>query len=78
MTYNTRTLGNTRRAGFYVQDLISLLDNVKLLAGLRWSYQETPSDVYNYRTPVTDASKKPVPDAAGNPLLVTTVAENRR
>ncbi len=48
LRYNTRTLGNTRRAGFYAQDLISLLDHVKLLAGVRWSYQETPSDVYTY------------------------------
>ncbi|WP_310395491.1 TonB-dependent receptor [Hymenobacter sp.] len=78
LTYNTRTLGNTRRAGFYAQDLISLLDKVKLLAGVRWSYQETPSDVYNYRTPVSDANKKPVLDAAGNPLLLTTVRETRR
>ena len=60
--YATRTLGHTRRAGFYAQDLISLLPRVKLLAGLRWSYQETPSDVYTY-------------PATGGPA---TVAENRR
>ena len=78
LRYNTRTLGNTRRAGFYAQDLISLLDNVKLLAGVRWSYQETPSDVYNYRTPVVDANNKAVLDAAGQPLLTTSVRENRR
>ncbi|MBF9236568.1 TonB-dependent siderophore receptor [Hymenobacter sp. BT683] len=78
LKYNTRTLGNTRRAGFYAQDLISLLDNVKLLAGLRWSYQETPSDVYNYRATVKDATGKTVVDAANNPLLVTTVTENKR
>lgn len=45
---NTRTLSNTRRAGFYVQDLMSISEKVKLLAGIRWSYQETPSDVYTY------------------------------
>ena len=60
--YATRTLGNTRRAGFYAQDLISLLPQVKLLAGLRWSYQETPSDVYTYSP--TDGT--------------ATVVENRR
>ncbi|GAA4507164.1 TonB-dependent siderophore receptor [Hymenobacter ginsengisoli] len=60
--YATRTLGNTRRAGFYAQDLVSLLPNVKLLAGLRWSYQETPSDVYTYLATTG----------------VATVAENRR
>jgi iron complex outermembrane receptor protein len=78
LRYNTRTLGNTRRAGFYAQDLLSLTNHLKLLAGLRWSYQETPSDVYNYRTTVTGADKKTVLDAAGNPLLVTSVTENRR
>ncbi|MBJ6108097.1 TonB-dependent receptor [Hymenobacter sp. BT523] len=66
MRYNTRTLGNTRRAGFYAQDLINLFDHVKVLAGLRWSYQETPTDVYTYpglALPATNAA---------------TVAENRR
>ena len=66
LRYNTRTLGNTRRAGFYAQDLISLTSNVKLLAGLRWSYQETPSDVYTY-----PAAPAPATNAA-------TVRENRR
>jgi iron complex outermembrane receptor protein len=66
LRYNTRTLGNTRRAGFYAQDLIGLTNNLKLLAGLRWSYQETPSDVYTY--PVA-------PAMANGPA---TVRENRR
>jgi iron complex outermembrane receptor protein len=56
LRYGTRTLTNTRRAGFYAQDLVSLLDNVKLLAGLRWSYQETPSDLYTYQAQLTDGS----------------------
>ncbi|WP_317173612.1 TonB-dependent receptor [Hymenobacter montanus] len=47
---NSLTKGNTRRAGFYAQDLLSLSERVKVLAGLRWSYQETPSDVFNYNT----------------------------
>ncbi|UOG73100.1 TonB-dependent receptor [Hymenobacter tibetensis] len=47
---NSLTKGNTRRAGFYVQDLLSVSDKVKVLAGVRWSYQETPSDVFNYNT----------------------------
>ncbi len=66
MRYNTRTLGNTRRAGFYAQDLISLTDQLKVLAGVRWSYQETPSDVYTYPALALPASTPP------------TVAENRR
>jgi iron complex outermembrane receptor protein len=63
---NTRTLTNTRRAGFYVQDLISISEKVKLLAGVRWSYQETPSDVYTYAAPT----------AADQTLKVTQ--QNRR
>ncbi|WP_222940430.1 TonB-dependent siderophore receptor [Hymenobacter sp. BT491] len=63
---NTRTLGNTRRAGFYVQDLLSISEKIKLLAGVRWSYQETPSDVYTYAAP----------NASG--VVVATVKENRR
>ncbi|SNR59531.1 TonB-dependent receptor [Hymenobacter mucosus] len=63
---NTRTLGNTRRAGFYVQDLLSISEKIKVLAGVRWSYQETPSDVYTYAAP----------NASG--VVVATVKENRR
>jgi len=48
LAYGSRTLGNTRRAGFYAQDLVRLRPGLKLLASLRWSYQETPSDVYTY------------------------------
>jgi iron complex outermembrane receptor protein len=66
LRYNTRTLGNTRRAGFYAQDLISLFEHVKVLAGVRWSYQETPSDVYTYPALTLPANTAP------------TVAENRR
>ncbi|MEL5992817.1 TonB-dependent receptor [Hymenobacter segetis] len=64
---NSLTLGNTRRAGFYAQDLLSLSDKVKLLAGLRWSYQETPSDVYTYNTIASVAAK-----------TANTYLENRR
>lgn len=66
LRYNTRTLGNTRRAGFYAQDLISLFDHVKVLAGVRWSYQETPSNVYTYPALTLPANTAP------------TVAENSR
>ncbi|UYZ63776.1 TonB-dependent receptor [Hymenobacter weizhouensis] len=64
---NTYTQGNTRRAGFYAQDLLSLSPKVKLLAGLRWSYQETPSDIYYYNTVANTTSK-----------LAGTLANNRR
>jgi iron complex outermembrane receptor protein len=64
---NSITKDNTRRAGFYAQDLVSLGQKVKVLAGLRWSYQETPSDVYYYSNPATLTNK-----TAG------TYVENRR
>jgi iron complex outermembrane receptor protein len=64
---NSLTKDNTRRAGFYAQDLVSLSEKVKVLAGLRWSYQETPSDVYYYTNPATLTAK-----TAG------TYVENRR
>ncbi|TGE28230.1 TonB-dependent receptor [Hymenobacter metallicola] len=67
---NTYTKGNTRRAGFYVQDLLSVTEKIKVLAGLRWSYQETPSDVYYYNT-VANRNTRPVP-------LAGTLADNRR
>lgn len=35
------TTAPSNRAGVYVQDLISLTSKLKVLAGLRWSYQET-------------------------------------
>ncbi|GGF21390.1 TonB-dependent receptor [Hymenobacter cavernae] len=65
LAYNQRTLGNTRRAGFYAQDLLSFSDKVKALVGLRWSYQETPSDVYTYAK-ATDGTQ------------TITVKQNRR
>ncbi|GAB2531827.1 TonB-dependent siderophore receptor [Spirosoma aerophilum] len=37
----TRTTSPSARLGFYAQDLISLTDKLKVLAGLRWSQQRT-------------------------------------
>lgn len=64
---NAITKGNTRRAGFYVQDLLSVSEKVKVLAGVRWSYQETPSDVFNYNTVANNTNK-----------IANTYVENRR
>jgi iron complex outermembrane receptor protein len=50
---NTRTTSPINRAGIYVQDLISVFEQVKLLAGVRWSYQETGSNVYNFAKDTT-------------------------
>jgi iron complex outermembrane receptor protein len=37
------TTAPVRRFGAYVQDLISITGKLKLLAGIRWSFQETPA-----------------------------------
>lgn len=41
---NTLTETPINRAGIYIQDLLSFSDKIKLLAGLRYSYQDTRSD----------------------------------
>lgn len=39
---------DTQRFGVYAQDLISITDKIKFLAGLRWSWQEVEADTYDY------------------------------
>jgi iron complex outermembrane receptor protein len=46
----TKTIAPIRRFGIYAQDLIHLNEHWKVLAGLRYSYQQTISDVYSYST----------------------------
>lgn len=47
--YSTRTNTLIKRYGFFAQDLISLTDKFKVLAGIRWTYQRTPeSAVYDF------------------------------
>jgi iron complex outermembrane receptor protein len=41
---------DTNRFGIYAQDLISITEKFKILAGIRWSWQE--AEVVNYNTPV--------------------------
>lgn len=46
----------TNRLGIYAQDLISISDKLKVLAGIRWSWQETQPKTHN---------------VAVNPILIT-------
>ncbi len=59
---NTRIVyTNTNRFGVYAQDLISFTDKIKLLAGLRWSWQESQTETHDLtKTPVTitESAKK--------------------
>jgi len=48
LTKNTLTTAPINRFGIYTQDLISLSSKLKLLAGVRYSYQNTRSDVLAY------------------------------
>jgi iron complex outermembrane receptor protein len=46
--------GNPRnRAGVYLQDLISVSEKIKVLAGVRFSYLESFSKIYTYSTGIT-------------------------
>ncbi|MHA8081479.1 TonB-dependent siderophore receptor [Aquirufa regiilacus] len=56
MTPLTKTMAPIRRFGIYAQDLIHLNEQWKVLAGIRYSYQQTVSDVYNYTTKKTTSS----------------------
>lgn len=48
LTARTLTSAPINRAGVYVQDLVSFTEKIKLLAGVRWSYQQTGSNVLTY------------------------------
>lgn len=53
-TVTTITTAPSNRAGVYAQDLISLTQKIKLLAGVRWSYQQTiQTKILNTETQTT-------------------------
>lgn len=55
---NTWTKTDVYRYGTFIQDLISVTDKFKVLAGIRYTYQRTPySDKYTYKTGVTEEVK---------------------
>ena len=53
LTEKTNTGSPRNRAGVYIQDLMSITDKIKVLAGVRFSYLETYSNVYTYSTAAT-------------------------
>lgn len=57
LAYNTTTTSPLKRAGAYIQDLISITEKIKLLAGVRVTYLETFSDVYTHATNTTTTSR---------------------
>jgi iron complex outermembrane receptor protein len=53
---------DTNRFGIYAQDLISVTDKLKVLAGLRWSWQEAQVDTH---------------DLTQNPVVITKAAKRK-
>ena len=70
-TATTRTTSPSKRLGFYVQDLISLSDKFKILAGVRWSQQKTvQTTILNLLTQVeTRGAAETKTDAAFSPKV---------
>lgn len=58
MTARTLTKSPIKRAGAYIQDLISISEKIKILAGVRISYLETFSNVLTYSTNATVETKQ--------------------
>lgn len=56
LTASTLTSSPVKRFGVYVQDLICLNKKIKLLAGVRYSYQTTGSEVFTYSTSTNTSS----------------------
>ncbi len=46
-TNTTRTHAPIYRIGFFVQDLVTLTENFKVLAGIRYTFQKTPATTIN-------------------------------
>lgn len=57
------------RVGAYVQDLISITSKLKVLAGIRWSMQETVPPTTTYLTKDSTAKGKRLSDKAFSPRL---------
>ncbi len=51
-----RTTAPVYRLGTYVQDLVSFTDKIKVLAGIRWSWQETDQTNIQYLTKQTSGA----------------------
>jgi iron complex outermembrane receptor protein len=68
---NTRIVKtDTNRFGIYAQDLISFTEQIKVLAGIRWSWQEAQADTHDLtKNPVTIAEGAKKLDNAFSPKI---------
>lgn len=74
---NTLTTVPVNRFGIYVQDLVSLHKYIKLLAGIRYTYQDTKNSVYSYGTSVNGTPTNYYDDAFSPRIgLVIQPSEN--
>ena len=69
---------NTNSFGVYAQDLISITDKFKVLAGLRWSWQESQATTHDYtKTPITITEDQIRNDQAFTPKLGLVFQPNK-
>jgi iron complex outermembrane receptor protein len=75
----TTTTAPSNRVGIYAQDLVSLTKKIKLLAGLRWSYQETvKTKIFTAATQATTSGVAPTAnDKAFSPKLAIVYEPSR-
>ncbi|TRX32403.1 TonB-dependent siderophore receptor [Flavobacterium sp. ZT3R18] len=55
---------DTNRFGVYAQDLISITDQIKVLAGIRWSWQESEVSTYKEKYDAVKATQTITPENA--------------
>jgi iron complex outermembrane receptor protein len=67
---------NTQRFGAYAQDLISINEYIKVLGGIRWSWQEADVDTKNLSTAITTTSAKTL-NKAYSPKAGLVIQPNR-
>lgn len=76
---NTRIVKTeTNRFGVFAQDLISFTEKIKVLAGLRWSWQEAKADTYDLtKNPVVITEGKKRKDEAFSPKIGLVYQPNK-
>lgn len=57
LTENTLTIAPINRFGIYAQNLISFTEKIKVLTGIRYSYQDTRSNVLQYSSGAITTTK---------------------
>lgn len=67
---------NTKRFGAYAQDLISINEYIKVLGGIRWSWQEAEVDTKVLSTGITTTSAKTL-NRAWSPKAGLVIQPNR-